>query len=89
MWKVEMASLAISLMLVTTPTVADVTSELTRCKLEAERLYPAPPDKGAKNWADRAATYKNGPRVSKRACGRPATALLPNVLLPSRPTKAV
>jgi hypothetical protein len=29
MWKVEMASLAISLMLVTTPTVADVTSELT------------------------------------------------------------
>ena len=52
MWKVEMASLPISLMLVTTPTVADVTSELTRCKLEAER------DKGAKNWADRAANLQ-------------------------------
>jgi hypothetical protein len=35
MRKVEMASLAISLMLTTTPTVADVTSELTHCQLEA------------------------------------------------------
>jgi hypothetical protein len=58
MRKVEMASLAISLMLTTTPTVADVTSELTHCQFEAARLYPGPPDKDAKNWADRAANLQ-------------------------------
>jgi hypothetical protein len=42
----------------TTPTVVNVTSELTRCQLEAERLYPTPPDKGAKNWAVRAANLQ-------------------------------
>jgi hypothetical protein len=38
--------------------VADVTSQLARCQLEAERLYPAPPDKAAQNWADRAANLQ-------------------------------
>jgi hypothetical protein len=66
-----MASLAISLMLMTTPTVADVASELTRCQLEAARLYPAPPDKGAKNWADRAANLQ---KRAMRAAGYSVTA---------------
>ena len=54
------------LLLIPTPTVADVTSELARCELEAERLYPAPHNKGAQNWPERAANL-----ISKRACGRP------------------
>jgi hypothetical protein len=75
--KVEMASLAISLMLMTTPTVADVTGELTRCQLEAERLYPAPPDKGPKNWTDRAANLQKraeGIETCMRAAGYSVTA---------------
>jgi hypothetical protein len=38
MLKVELAPLVIPLMLMTTPSVADVTSELARCQLEVERL---------------------------------------------------
>ena len=41
-----------------TPAVADVGSELARCELEAQRLFPAPPNKGAQNWADRAANLQ-------------------------------
>jgi hypothetical protein len=47
-----------AVLLIATPTVADVTSELARCALEAERLYPAPPNKGAQNWADRTANLQ-------------------------------
>ena len=61
MLKVEMAPTIVGLLLMATPTVADVASELARCQIEAERLYPAPPNKGAQNWADRAAN------VQKRA----------------------
>jgi hypothetical protein len=68
MLKVELAPLVILLMLMTTPSVADVTSELARCQLEVERLYPAPPDKGDQNWADRAAN------LQKRARGSAQTA---------------
>ena len=58
MLKVEMAPIVVALLLIATPTVADVTGELARCQLEAERLYPAPPNKGAQNWADRAANLQ-------------------------------
>ena len=46
------------LLLAPTPAVADVGSELARCELEAQRLFPAPPNKGAQNWADRAANLQ-------------------------------
>jgi hypothetical protein len=56
MLKAEMAPcLVIALLLIATPTVADVTCELARCELEAERLYPAPHNKGVQNWPERAA----------------------------------
>jgi hypothetical protein len=58
MLKVELAPVVFLLMLITTPTVADVGSELARCELEAQRLFPAPPNKGAQNWADRAANLQ-------------------------------
>jgi hypothetical protein len=58
MLKVELAPVAILLMSMTTPTVADVASELARCQLEAERSFPAPPNRGAQNWADRAANLQ-------------------------------
>ena len=50
MLKVEKAPIVIALSLIATPTVADGTSELARCELEAERLFPPPHDKGAQNW---------------------------------------
>jgi len=42
MLKIEMAPIVIPLLLTSTPTIADVTSELARCELESERLFPAP-----------------------------------------------
>jgi hypothetical protein len=77
MLKVEIAPLVIPLMLMTTPTVADVTSELARCQLEVERLYPAPLNKGAQNWADRAANLRkraDGIEKCMRAAGYSVTA---------------
>jgi len=77
MLKVEMAPTVIALSLIARPTVADVTSELARCQLEAERLYPAPPDKGAQNWADRAANLQKraeGIETCMRAAGYSVTA---------------
>jgi hypothetical protein len=50
--------IALCLVLVATPAIADVTSELARCALEAEHLYPGPPNKGAQNWAERAANLQ-------------------------------
>jgi len=38
--------LVIALLLRATPAVADVARDLARCELEAERLYPAPDNKG-------------------------------------------
>jgi len=59
MLKAEMAPcFAMALLLIPTPTVADVASELARCELEAERLYPAPHNKGAQNWLERAANLQ-------------------------------
>jgi hypothetical protein len=59
MLTVEMAPcFAMALLLIPTPTVADVTSDLARCELEAERLYPAPHNKGAQNWPERAANLQ-------------------------------
>jgi hypothetical protein len=59
MLKIEVALIEILLLLLApTPTVADVGSELARCELEAQRLFPAPPNKGAQNWADRAANLQ-------------------------------
>ena len=58
MLKVDMAPIAIPLLLITTPTVADVTSEPARCQPAAERLYPVPLNKGTQNWADRAANLQ-------------------------------
>jgi hypothetical protein len=57
--KVELAlCFVMAVLMIPTPMVADVTSELTRCALEAERSYPAPPNKGAQNWADRTANLQ-------------------------------
>jgi hypothetical protein len=60
MLKTEMAPCfaMLLLLLIPTPTVADVTSELALCELEAERLYPAPHNKGAQNWPERAANLQ-------------------------------
>ena len=55
MLKVEKARIVIALLLMATPTVADVTTEPARCELEAERLFPPPHNKGAQNWPVRAA----------------------------------
>ena len=55
----------------TTPTVADVTSELARCELEAERLYAAHHNKGVQNWPERPANLRNGPRIWERLCEGP------------------
>jgi hypothetical protein len=67
MLKAEMAPcLVIALLLIATPTVADVTRELARCELEAERLYPAPHNKGVQNWPERATSQKA--QSAKWAC---------------------
>ena len=59
MLKAEMARcFVMAILLIPTPTVADVTSELARCELEAERLYPAPHNKGLQNWPERAANLQ-------------------------------
>ena len=58
MLKFEVAPILILLFLAATPSVADVASELARCQLEAERSFPAPPNRGAKNWAERAANLQ-------------------------------
>ena len=58
MLKVEIAPMVIALWLIATPTVVDVTSELARCELEAERLYPAPHNKGVQNWPERGANLQ-------------------------------
>jgi hypothetical protein len=50
MLKVKLAPIVIPLLLITTPIVADVNSEMARCQLEAERLYPIPPNKGGQSW---------------------------------------
>jgi hypothetical protein len=56
MLKAEMAPcFLIAMLLIPAPTVADVASELVRCQLEAARSYPAPSNKGAQNWPERAA----------------------------------
>jgi hypothetical protein len=77
MLKMELAQVVVPLLLITTPSVADVTSQLARCQLEAERLYPAPPDKAAQNWADRAANLQKraeGVETCMRAVGYSVTA---------------
>jgi hypothetical protein len=61
MLKTEIVPILILLLLAATPSIADVNSELARCELEAGRSFPAPPNKGTQNWADRAAN------VQKRA----------------------
>jgi len=59
MLKAEMAPcFVMAMLLIPTPTIADVTSELARCQLEAEHLYPAPSNKGAQNWPERAANLQ-------------------------------
>jgi hypothetical protein len=58
MQNVEVTLIAILLLLGPTPSVADVGSELARCELEAQRVLPAPPNKGAQNWGDRTANLQ-------------------------------
>jgi hypothetical protein len=59
MLKAEMAPcFLIAMLLIPTSAVADVTSELARCQFEAERLFPAPHNKGAQNWPERAANLQ-------------------------------
>jgi hypothetical protein len=77
MLKVELAHIVIPLLLITTPIVADVNSEMARCQLEAEHLYPIPPNKGGQNWPDRAANLQKraeGIETCMRAAGYRVTA---------------
>jgi hypothetical protein len=46
------------LLLIAAPAVADVARELERCEVEAERLYPAPHNKGVENWPERVANLQ-------------------------------
>ena len=84
MLKAEMAPcFAIALLLIPTPTVADVASELARCELEAERLYPAPHNKGAQNWPERGANLQKRAEnieTCMRAAGYRVTADVPRPL---------
>jgi hypothetical protein len=54
----ETVLILILLLLAATASLAEVNSELARCQLEAWRSSPAPPNKGAQNWADRAANLQ-------------------------------
>jgi hypothetical protein len=77
MLKVKLAPIVIPLLLITTPIVADVNTEMARCQLEAERLYPIPPNKGSQNWTDRAAKLEKraeGIEACMRAAGYSVTA---------------
>ena len=47
-----------AMLLIPAPAVADVTSQLARCQLEAERSYPVPSNKGAQNSPERAANLQ-------------------------------
>ena len=58
MLNIEMALIVKLLLLWATPTVADVGGEFARCELQAQRVIPAPPNKGAQNWAERAANLQ-------------------------------
>src|SRR5215475_9493859 len=59
MLKIEMALIGSLLLLVASrPAMADVDRELARCALEAQRLFPPPPNKGALNWRDQAANLQ-------------------------------
>ena len=75
MLKVEAAAcLVIPLLLLTaTPTVADVTRDLGRCQIEAERLYPAPDNKGIENWPERESNLEKRAENTE-TCMRVATA---------------
>jgi hypothetical protein len=77
MLNIEMAFIVVLLLLGPTPTVADVSSELARCEFEAQRLFPAPANKGAQNWADRAVNLQKraeNVETCMRAAGyRPTT----------------
>ena len=63
--------LVIALLLIATPTIADVTRELERCELEAERLYPAPHNKGLENWPEREANQRKRAETTEK-CMRAA-----------------
>ena len=89
MQNVEVTLIAILLLLGPTPSVADVGSELARCELEPQRVLPAPLTRVRRIGGTGQQTYRSAPKMSKRACGRPAISPLQNVLRPSRPTKAV
>jgi hypothetical protein len=76
MLNIEVALTSTLLLLGPTPAVADVGSELARCQLEAQRLFPPPPNKGAQNWADRAANLQkraDNVETCMRAAGYKAT----------------
>jgi hypothetical protein len=77
------------LLLISTPTIADITNDLAHCQLEAERLLPSPTAKAPQNWSDRAVNLQKQAEWSKLACGRQVIALLLNVQLPSRLMRAV
>jgi hypothetical protein len=87
--EVPMCLVVTLLLTATTAIAADVARELAHCELEADRLYPAPDNRGiencGRNWQP---IYKNGPSILNRVCGRLAMASRPNVLFPSRPLKA-
>jgi hypothetical protein len=59
--KVEVVACSLmALLLIATPTMADAVlpanlaaRDLARCELDAERLYPAPANKGFENWPER------------------------------------
>jgi hypothetical protein len=70
MLNIEMALIVNLLLLWPTPTLADAASEFARCEIEAQRVIPTPPNKGAQNWAERAANLQKCTEMLKSACGR-------------------
>jgi hypothetical protein len=80
--------LVIALLLRATPAVADVARDLARCALEAERLYPAPDNKGLANWPEREANLEKRADNTETCSGRPVTASWHTVLLSTWLTKS-
>jgi hypothetical protein len=65
------------LLLMTTPTIADVVNDLTHCQREAERLLPSPPAGTPQNSSDRAVNLQKQAEwieTCMRAVGYSATA---------------
>ena len=69
MLKAEMAPcFVMAMLLIPTPTVADVTSELARCELRRNVYIRFPTTRVSRIGQNGQPIYRNGPRISKRVC---------------------